>query len=161
MDADERRDAGQLGYQPGQKVDLGDIRHRHPESSLGHAWIEYDTALQGAVQQLESLVKRFVQTNGGIGRKHAVCHPDEQRIAEPLPQSPQRMADGRLGQAEALARGSEAAKIPNREKDTQQVEIERVINLAHTKNYNYEFDLEQAGRHRAAMDTRFDTVSNM
>lgn len=153
VDADERRDARQLGYQPGQKVDLGDIRHRHPEGSFGHAWVEYDAALQGAVQQLESLIERLVQTNGCIGRKHAVCHSDKQGIAEPLPQSPQGMADGRLGQAEAIARGSEAAKIPDREKDAEQIEIEMPINLVHAKNYNYEFDLVQAGRHRAAMDS--------
>lgn len=161
VDADERRDARQFGYEPGQKVDLGYIRHRHPEGSLGHAWIEYDAALQGAVQQLEGLIERLVQADGGIRRKHAVCHPDEQRIAEALPQSPQGMADGRLSQAEALARRSEAAKIPNREEDTQQVEVERVISVAHTKNYNYEFDLVQAERHRAAMDTRFDRASDI
>jgi hypothetical protein len=158
VDADERRDARQLGYQPGQQIDLGDIGHRDPEGPLGRARIEHDAALQGAVQQFERLIERLVQPDGGIRRKHAVRHSDEQRIAEPLPQSPQRMADGRLGQAEALARGREAAKIPDREKDAQQVEVERAINLAHTKNYNYEFDLEQADRHRAAMDTRFDTA---
>src|SRR5262245_59079924 len=69
------------------------------------------------------------------------------------------MADGRLGQTEAVTRGSEAAKIPDRKKDPQQVEVKMVISLAHTKNYNYEFDLVQAARHRAAIGTRFDTAA--
>ena len=45
----------------------------------------------------------------------------------------------------------EAAQVPDREKDAQQVEVEMAITLAHTKNYYYEFDLVQAGRHRGAM----------
>jgi hypothetical protein len=161
VDADERRDARQLGDQPGQKVDLGNVRHRHPEGSFGHAWIEYDAALQGAVQQLESLIERLVQTNGCIGRKHSVRHSDEQWIAEAIPQSPQSMANGRLGQTEAIARSSEAAKIPNCEEDTQQIEVKMIINSAHTKNYNYEFDLVQAGRHRTAMATPFNTAFDL
>ena len=36
-----------------------------------------------------------------------------------------------------------------------------VINPAHTKNYNYEFDLVQAGRHRTAMATHFNAASDM
>lgn len=51
--------------------------------------------------------------------KHSICHPYEQRIAETLPQSPQSMANGRLGQTEAVTRGSQATKIPNREEDAQ------------------------------------------
>ena len=71
------------------------------------------------------------------------------------------MANGRLGQTEAVARGSEAAKIPNCKKDTQQIKVKMVINPAHTKNYNYEFDLVQAGRHRTAMATHFNAASDM
>jgi hypothetical protein len=71
------------------------------------------------------------------------------------------MANGRLGQTEAVARGSETAKIPDCKKDPQQIQVKMVINPAHTKNYNYEFDLVQAGRHRAAMATHFNVASNM
>ena len=62
------------------------------------------------------------------------------------------MADGRLGQAETVASCGEAAKIPDREKDAEQIEVKMAITLAHAKNYNYEFDLVQAGRHRDAME---------
>ena len=101
-----------------------------------------------------------MQTNGGVCWKHTVCHPDEQRIAKSLPQSPQSMADSRLGQTEAFACCGEAAKIPNREKDTQQIKVEMVINLAHTENYYYEFDLVQAGRHRDVMAAHFNPASD-
>lgn len=66
------------------------------------------------------------------------------------------MADGRLGQAEAIACCSEAPKVPNCEKDTQQIKVEMAISWGHTKDYYYEFDLVQAGRHRGAMATNFN-----
>jgi len=75
--------------------------------------------LQGTIEKFERLVKRLVQANSCIRRKHSICHPYEQRIAETLPQSPQSMANGRLGQTEAVTRGSQATKIPNREEDAQ------------------------------------------
>ncbi|MGH6716004.1 MAG: hypothetical protein ACREDC_07435 [Bradyrhizobium sp.] len=68
------------------------------------------------------------------------------------------MADGRLGQAEAVARGGEAAKIPNCEKDTQQIQVEMIISWAHAKNNYYEFDLVQASQHHDAMAPHFNTV---
>jgi hypothetical protein len=36
-----------------------------------------------------------------------------------------------------------------------------VINPLHTTNYNYEFDLVQADRHRAAMATHFSAAPNL
>jgi hypothetical protein len=36
-----------------------------------------------------------------------------------------------------------------------------IINSAHTKNYNYEFDLVQSGRHRTATATPFNTAFDL
>lgn len=71
------------------------------------------------------------------------------------------MANGWLSEAEAVASSSETSKIPNREKDSQQVEVQMTISRVHTKNYNYEFDLVQGCRHRAAMTTHFNTATDL
>ena len=55
------------------------------------------------------------------------------------------MTNGWLGQAKPVARGRQVAQVPDSKKDAQQVEIKMAINLAHTTNYNYEFDLAQRG----------------
>jgi hypothetical protein len=96
--------------------------------------------LQSAVEQLESLIKGFVQSNSGIRRKHPICRSDEKRIAEALSQSPQGMAYGWLRQAEAIARRGETAKVPDREEHAKEIQIEMLIRSAHTENSNYEFD---------------------
>jgi hypothetical protein len=77
--------------------------------------------LQGAVEQLESLIKGFVQSNSGIRRKHPICRSDEKRIAEALSQSPQGMAYGWLRQTEAIARRGETAKVPDREEHAKEI----------------------------------------
>ena len=148
VDADERRDARQLVHKPRQEVDLCDVGHRHPEGSLGHAWIEHDTTLQGRLSSSKAWSSGSCKSNGCIRRKHAVRHPDEQWIAEALPQSPQGMADRRLGQAEALARGGETAKIPNCEKDTQQIEVKMVLTWLMQRIITMNLTLVQPGRHR-------------
>jgi hypothetical protein len=81
-----------------------------------------------------------MQADRCICRKHPVRSPDEKRIPEALSQAPQRMADGRLGQAETVARRREASQIPYREEDAKQIEIEMIITGLHAGNYNYEFD---------------------
>ena len=63
------------------------------------------------------------------------------------------MAYGRLGQAEAVACRGEAAEVPDREEDTQQIEIEVIISSIHSENYNHEFDLVQECQHVMHMST--------
>jgi hypothetical protein len=75
--------------------------------------------LQSAIEKLERLIEGLVQTHSRIRWKHAVCHSDKQRIAEALSQSPQSVANGRLGKAEAIACCRKAAKVPNCEKYPQ------------------------------------------
>ena len=53
------------------------------------------------------------------------------------------MAYGWLGQAKAVASRGEPAEVPDREEDTQQIEIEIIISSIHSGNYNHEFDLVQ------------------
>jgi TolA-binding protein len=113
-----------------------------------YARIKHDHALQGAIEELKGLIQRLVQTNSRIRRKHAISNSYEQGIAEALSQSSQSMADRRLGEPEPVARGSQASKIPNCEKDPQQIEVKIIINPAHEAIYNYESVLVLAGRSR-------------
>lgn len=58
-----------------------------------------------------------MQTNGGVCRKHSIGHSHEERIAKALSQLPQRVAYGRLREAEAISRCSETSKIPDPKED--------------------------------------------
>jgi hypothetical protein len=60
------------------------------------------------------------------------------------------MTDRGLGEPEPLAGSRQASQVPDRKKDTQEIEVETRIHFAHETNYNYEFDLDQCERKMTA-----------
>ena len=73
-----------------------------------------------------------MQAQGGVGRDHAGGRSNEQRVVEQDTQPAQRMADRRLREAEALARGGQTAQIGDGQKHAQQIQIRNAgVRLCH------------------------------
>ena len=126
--ADVQPDAGRLALQAGQQAGQhGEghevVGHDH-EVAGGGGRIEGRRGRQGLLDGQQGGAHRAHQREGAFRRDHAAAPPDQQRITEQRAQLPQRIADGRLRQAEARAGAAHAPLGEERVQDRQEVQVD-------------------------------------
>ena len=106
-----------------QEVQLGHVRHGHPERSLGRAGVKARALLQRLTDDREGLRQRTIQFPRCVRRHHSRRRSHEQRIVQQFPQAPQRVADGRLRETQPLGGGGEALQFVDRDKNVKELEV--------------------------------------
>lgn len=118
------RAAVERGEQCRQERARGEIAHVQAEHALRTVGREARPFVEHVLQDRERLVDRDRQPLRARRRLDAGAGAHEQRVAEHQPQPAERMADGRLRDAEPQRRAADMPLLVDRAKRLQQVEVE-------------------------------------
>jgi len=118
------RDPRDLLHQPGQEVDLADVRHADGEGALRGGRIERGLPVHRGMDDLQRARRRLGELLR-IGRGlHAAGRAQEERIVGELAQPRERIAHARLREAEAGRHLRDPAIDEQLLEDDQEVEID-------------------------------------
>ncbi|MGY4428942.1 hypothetical protein ACVWWO_001419 [Bradyrhizobium sp. F1.13.1] len=118
------------------------IRHRQAELCLRTVRVEH-LLVERAADGFERFADRLPQHHGALGRTDAGAGPDEQGIAERVPQTCERVADRRLRHQKRVGGARDAALGHQGLEDFQQVEVElsERQNIHHSDVLDHDYKL--------------------
>jgi hypothetical protein len=135
LHAHARRLAADGGHQRRQEFLGADVAHVHHEAALRARGIEGLGLVQRHVELAQRRLHLARQLVGLGAGHHAARAAREQRVAQRQPQLGQRMADGRLAEAQRLGGAADVARRMHGREDMQQVEVE--VADIHVANRTY------------------------
>ncbi|MCY1524762.1 hypothetical protein D9M68_597100 [compost metagenome] len=103
------------------------VRHGDGEGSLRAQRVEHLVGAEHLVQRVEGDLRILYQLQRALGRHHQVLFPDQQRVAEQLPQPLERGAQGRLRLVHPDGGTGNASFLDQGAQDTQEVSVQWLI----------------------------------